>query len=252
MTSISQNADAAFAVSPLSLAVLEDSSWYKANFSAATTPTFGRGAGCGFVEDECISGGNVPDYSQGFFCGRPDEFPGFRSGCDYTHRNKAGCDLDRNANPPPNFQYFSPDNPEFGSLFADIRHCPMRSKNLVSCSSESRVTYFASLSGESFEENRKCFETDAGLPVCLETICNSADKTLDFIVNGQTYRCGYFGEVINVGLGYSIVCPRIAVVCPDLICPSNCSGKGVCDYCREIPQCICDNPFDETPGCWDS
>ena len=55
MTSISQNADAD-GVSPISLALLEDSSWYKANFEAAKTPLFGRGAGCGFLESSCISG----------------------------------------------------------------------------------------------------------------------------------------------------------------------------------------------------
>ncbi|KAK1746265.1 leishmanolysin-like peptidase (family M8) [Skeletonema marinoi] len=45
MTTIATNEDAIYAISPLSLALLEDSSWYRANFRVATTPTFGRGAG---------------------------------------------------------------------------------------------------------------------------------------------------------------------------------------------------------------
>lgn len=66
------------------MALLEDSSWYKANFRAATTPTFGRGAGCGFVEDDCITKGKIPDYSVGYFCSSHEAL-GARSGCDHTH-----------------------------------------------------------------------------------------------------------------------------------------------------------------------
>ncbi|KAL7536273.1 hypothetical protein ACHAXR_010253 [Thalassiosira sp. AJA248-18] len=246
MTSISQNEDAAYGVSPLSLALLEDSSWYKANFAAATTPTFGRGSGCGFVESSCITGGNVPDYSKGFFCASQG-LPG--ASCDYTHRHKAGCDLETDANPPENNQYFLPSNPEFGSPFDDMHFCPMHSKHLVPCSSNKAM---ASLTGESYGESSMCFETDAMIPVCLETICNPSDKTLSIVVKGKTFYCAYHGQVINVDVGYSVVCPRIAAVCPDLVCPSNCSGKGVCDYCKEVPECICDSPLDKTAGCWES
>ncbi|KAL3806928.1 hypothetical protein ACHAXA_006643 [Cyclostephanos tholiformis] len=247
MTSISTNADGAFAVSPLSLALLEDSSWYKANFAAATTPSFGRGAGCGFVVSSCIVGGKVPDYSSGYFCASV-ELPGARSGCDYTHHHKAACDLEIDASPPEKNQYFLPSNPEFGSKFADVHYCPMRSRHLVPCTANGKAV--AQLVGESFEENSRCFETDSNIPVCLETICNPVDRSLSFVVNGKHFYCSYYGEVINVYVGYSVFCPRIAVVCPDLVCPSNCSGKGVCDYCLDIPKCICDNPFDGTPGCY--
>jgi leishmanolysin-like peptidase len=252
MTSLSQNADAAFGVSPLSLALLEDSSWYQANFAEATTPTFGRGAGCGFVESSCIAGGNVPDYSVGYFCASHERLPGTRSGCDYTHHSKAGCDLEDDVSPPlEEHRYFLPSNPEFGSPFDDVDYCPMRSKHLVPCSS-SNGSKGASLAGESFEENSRCYETDASIPVCLETVCNRSDKTLSVVVKGKSFYCAYQGQVINVEVGYSVVCPRIAAVCPDLVCPSNCSGKGLCDYCKEVPECICDSPFDQSDGCWNS
>lgn len=107
----------------------------------------------------------------------------------------------------------------------------MRSKHLISCSSD-KVT--STLIGESFEENSRCYETDAGIPICLETTCNPIEKTLSFLVQGRIFHCSYHGQVINVGSGYSVVCPRIAAVCPDLVCPSNCSGKGTCDYCKEV------------------
>ena len=171
---------------------------------------------------------------------------GSRSGCDYTHQNKAGCDLSPYAKPPEAFQYF-PDKPEFGSKKSDVAYCPMRSQHLISCSSD-KVT--STLIGESFEENSRCYETDAGIPVCLETYCNPVEKTLSFFVQGKYFHCTYHGQVIDVNSGYSVVCPRIAAVCPDLVCPANCSGKGTCDYCKEVPQCNCDNPIDDTEGCF--
>jgi leishmanolysin-like peptidase len=248
MTSLSPNVDSAFSLSPLSLAILEDSSWYKANFTAATTPSFGRAAGCGFVYESCIAKGKVPDYSSGYFCNTSDET---RTGCDFNHRNKAGCDLQRYAKPPLKFQYFHPENPEFGSIYEDVDYCPMRSKHLASCSSAG-TRMPSQFQEEFFDDSSRCYETDAGAPICLETICNPQDQSLNFIVEGKSFICRYHGETIDVGLDYSIVCPRLAAICPDLVCPSDCSGHGICDYCQEVPTCICDNPFDKSPGCWDS
>lgn len=248
MTTISQNADAAHGVSPLSIALLEDSSWYRAIFEASRTPSFGRAAGCGFVGSKCISSGNVPDYSLDYFCSTVDP-PGTRSGCDYLHQNKAGCDLEMDINPPETYMYFT-DDPSFGSAYSDVDYCPMKTKYLQSCTGRSKSV--TALAGETYGESSKCYETDAGIPVCLDTVCNAESKTLSFSVRGSLFHCSYHGQVINVESGYSIKCPRIAAVCPGLVCPSNCSGKGICDYCKEIPECICDNPFDETDGCWES
>jgi hypothetical protein len=56
-------------ISPLTLALLEDSGWYKGNYSATEISPFGHAAGCPFVEEDCIvDGGDVPSYSKGFFC----------------------------------------------------------------------------------------------------------------------------------------------------------------------------------------
>jgi len=245
ITSISQNADAAYGISPLSLALLEDSSWYTANFVNARTTSFGRGAGCGFFESKCISSGKLPDYSTDYFCTTADA-AGTRSGCDYLHHHKAGCDGEMDVDPPEQFQYFT--DAGFGSPFGDVHYCPMRTKYLIPCSAASKAV--TPLAGESFSDTSRCYETDAGIPVCLETVCNAADKSLSFNVKGKTYHCSYHEQIINVGSGYSIKCPRIAAICPDMICPANCSGKGVCDYCKEVPVCLCDNPLDQSDGCW--
>jgi hypothetical protein len=88
------------ALSPLTLALLEDSGWYKANYTASQTLSFGHKAGCRFLHDECIAdnGKVVPDYMQGFFCNveldsREFELSTASRMCDPYHTHKAFCDL---------------------------------------------------------------------------------------------------------------------------------------------------------------
>ncbi len=81
--------DAAY-FSPLTLALLEDSGWYKADFTFAENNPFGLGAGCDFVTGDCITnGGIVPLYSKGFFC---NDMSG-KWACGPSHHYRAGCDL---------------------------------------------------------------------------------------------------------------------------------------------------------------
>ncbi len=56
-------------LSPFTLALLEDSGWYKANFTMSRNPSFGHGEGCDFVEKRCIEDG-IPISPQ--FCNTTD------------------------------------------------------------------------------------------------------------------------------------------------------------------------------------
>ena len=51
--------------SVLTPALMQDSGWYGVDFSVATPLKWGKGAGCGFARDECVTGG-VPVH--GDFC----------------------------------------------------------------------------------------------------------------------------------------------------------------------------------------
>ena len=92
--------------SALTLAVLEDSGWYKTNYTIAEASPFGHGAGCDFVEKKCIEksnnnkrhGGKIPQFGLGYFCDNPvrqlsDGGYKFDYTCDPSHKFKAGCDL---------------------------------------------------------------------------------------------------------------------------------------------------------------
>lgn len=54
-----------------------------------------------------------------------------------------------------------------------------------------------------------------------------------------------------------MVCPRLSTACPDLFCPFQCAGRGVCNYDVTVngtlrPTCECFDPNDTSPGCSDS
>lgn len=72
-------------LTPFTLALLEDSGWYKVDYQMAEAVSFGLNAGCGFVEDECIGNKDTDASSMHFFC----DGPGFYNRCAPTSRNKA-------------------------------------------------------------------------------------------------------------------------------------------------------------------
>lgn len=59
-------------LTPMTLALFEDSGWYKANYTQAKISPWGLGAGCDFATGPCIitgeNGAEVPDYGRGYFC----------------------------------------------------------------------------------------------------------------------------------------------------------------------------------------
>lgn len=79
--------------SPLTLALMEDSGWYRANFTHSRMSFWGLGMGCDFVNQPCLvveeNGATVlPEYSRGFFCVSSQE-----RGCSSEHTHKQECQL---------------------------------------------------------------------------------------------------------------------------------------------------------------
>lgn len=118
-------------LSSLTLALMEDSGWYKANYTMSRMSPWGLGAGCEFVSDPCLlseSGEDglpvLPDYSKGFFCNREGE-----KGCSSELTHKLACTVvdyyyyvPQNL-PPSQFQYFLNAPSKGGPKQAD--YCPV-------------------------------------------------------------------------------------------------------------------------------
>lgn len=204
---------------------------YKPDYSKATVAPFGHGAGCDFINEDCIVDGEVPDYSRGFFCNELWSSDAPRK-CDATHTIRASCDLLNDEEPSGDFQWF--EDEEWGGSFTKADHCPLNRYWTDPC-----------------DEDQRCFnvEGDDDDSVCLDFECRNHHQRVRFVVDGETFTCKEDFEIIETGTSIgNVVCPRFAAICPEAVCPGNCSGKGVCDW--NSGTCICDDEDDDSDGCW--
>ena len=225
-------------LSPLTLALLEDTGWYKVNYANVTTPTFGLGAGCDFVEGDCIVDDKVAPYAKDYFCDHPIRLQEDEDGgsgtfdmdveswnkvtCDPTHHYWAMCDLwdastipdFLNARFPPGNQathYFSDANLQVSFPQAD--YCPIAIEYLgVDCQQQEasssndhrQDTYL----GEQAGPESRCINAFSDIsgarnrridrPACMHVEC---DADLQKVVLGQgTFRqvCDYDGQVLHI------------------------------------------------------
>lgn len=168
--------------------------------------------------------------------------------------------------PEPEFQYF-PNNPAMGGpRQADF--CPVFGQTydtLISsqldCTDGSNSPA-VNVYSEVYGEDSKCITSTAGTGLCYKTACVKRDMTLRINVLGEWHTCTEdFQEIsITVGQGFvrtKIICPRLSQACPDLFCPFNCAGRGVCDYTNTVngtvfPKCNCFDSSDTSEACSDS
>lgn len=240
--------DAAY-FSPLTLAFLEDTGWYKANFKFAENSPFGLGAGCSFVEDDCIvNGGEVPDYGKGFFC---NDVESSEWSCGPSANFRGKCDIKSYTHPKRN--YF--DTLHIGPSFTHADYCPLVVSNAQDCDDVYGLKLHAV---EVFGKGSKCMDVTKSTgksALCLKGSCNQNTKSYDFEVENKILSCTKDFEEISVEMyGETMLfqCPRLTQVCPNMFCPSMCSGKGECDWSSPTPTCKCFDENDKTDGCYES
>ena len=102
------------AFSALTLAAMEDSGWYRANYSVATGLIWGRNRGCAFVTGECIINGQAVDG----YCDTAGQ-----DGCTPDHRAKGQCNVATYGGAlPTEFQHF--DDASQGGSLSVTDYCP--------------------------------------------------------------------------------------------------------------------------------
>jgi len=253
-------------LSPLTLALLEDSGWYKADYSVAGISVFGHGAGCDFVYEDCIVEGEVPSYSKGFFCndlltismGKQNIFLEGVFGCDASSTHKSLCDMvdyddpilesiGFDTTPPPEEnQYFKPNN--YGAFTKWTDYCPVHFDVLaVDCTDPNNTS---KNSNEVFSSESRCMETNTETSLCLVSRCNEDEHLVEVDVGEETFRCLFDGQLHTMpDTTTQFKCPRIATICPNLICHHNCAGRGICDFSQRNPECVCFDASDATNDC---
>lgn len=137
--------------SSLTLALMEDSGWYLANYTVTKMSPWGLGAGCSFPNDLCLVPGDppqIPEYSTGFFCAQESE-----KGCSPELTHKLACSVVDyqyyvpQTLPPEPFVYFTSTPSKGGPVQAD--YCPIygspyngKSLTQLSCQDPSNADSF--------------------------------------------------------------------------------------------------------------
>ncbi len=188
--------------SPLLLALMEDSGWYKANYNIAENGSFGLNAGCDFVKKDCIVNGNVPDYSEGYFC---NDFSS-RMHCGPTRNYYGRCDVSKYTSSSGRNYFDSILTGPTNFLHADW--CPVVHLDRHFCSEDSTCIEFSIDSTPT-----------AG---CVKSFCENEAEQFIFKVGDSFYPCNVedTGRTVQTswnGKIYEFVCPNLNQVCPEYV-----------------------------------
>ena len=224
-------------ISDITLAVFEDSGFYKVNYYTGGLFRFGKGEGCSFLEEKCLQNGGTPFANE--FCIKSQE-----PFCTSGHLVKGHCYMAKyNSNLESYYQYFSEKN--VGG-YAPADYCPISFDNYYDKSGY----YFATNCkigkentihedyGETFGENSICVESSL-VPtsssqlkifrsICYEAQCDQNNENVKIIIGGREVVCPSQGGTIYNPNGFTgrIVCPDYNSICTSI------------EWCNDPIDCI--------------
>ena len=207
-------------ISDITLALFEDTGFYKVNYYTGGLFKFGKNKGCDFLYKRCI----INEYSQfNEFCEKESE-----PKCSYSRSIKSSCYIHDYTNElSSEYQYFS--NPKRGGFFA-ADYCPVPFEShpsnyyypkhcLIGKSDDSNIY------GEKLGNNSFCFISSL-LPnnsessvstnaICYEVECDSINKKIIVKIDFNKIICPTEGGIIYPdGFKGSLECPHYYDICP--------------------------------------
>lgn len=193
-------------ISKLTLALLEDSGWYKVNYNYAEPFFYGKNRGCQFFEtNECHYYGKTctDTATEG-------------TSCFFDYTSRAYCDAD----------YYIDDCQLFS--FSDMKTHDCRRE-------ETRDESSASIK-EEFGDGSRCIETNISIGgsvisnSCYKSTCNELNQVV-ITIGGIEYICMSSGQILNpTGIQGTVKCPNLEDFCDydNAKCPKECSLNGRC------------------------
>jgi leishmanolysin-like peptidase len=279
-------------VSALTLALMEDTGWYKANYDASSGVSFpsayGYGRGCAFLTDDCIlDGGAIPqNFGLDIFCNTTTLLSDVR--CDASYQRIAKCDLvdyDMYTSDPiypyldnvpnmPGAQYqarFGESN--LGSFLRfDAEYCPtytappsfvtdvngIKTGPMYMECSNSDTAPIDVYDFESFGvDGSTCINTIGAIarPLCLQIECVVYSGVVVVVVT-----IGVNGETITCEEDGQVIdiMTGLQIVCPqrEVLCPGYYCPANCAGrgVCQhgQVDGCKCFNPEDTSPHCANS
>jgi leishmanolysin len=197
-------------VSEFSLALLEGSGWYAPDYSYAEPYFFGKGQGCGFVNNKCSS---TPAFDE--FCS------GSSRACSPHGRSGGKCSSDSNADgckwvkPDVDYDCENDDGEDYARL-PDLQ------------------TFGRGAGSKCFTGDLNTRKSTGGRTTwCFKYTCSGSgsDTQLEVKVGKNTIQCTQAGKKTINGYYGSIDCPDPLAFCNTVgkqYCPRNCMGRGTC------------------------
>jgi len=211
-------------ISEITIALFEDSGWYKANYFTGGLFRYGKNKGCDFVQNKCIN--NQQSAFPNEFC-TTDGAPM----CFASLTAKGFCRLQTGLTIPQAYQYFA-DATKGGYTNSDF--CPVaksdsdaEANTWFSSSCVYGVQTYAEL-GETIGDDSGCFlsslvsksvDNFAALEgqnraICHSYKCNAADESYIVTILGKTVKCSKQGGIVTVdGLEGKFTCADYHSVC---------------------------------------
>ena len=224
-------------ISDITLAVFEDSGYYKVNYFTGGLFRFGKGEGCNFFNEKCIINGGTL-FANEFCLNSQEPF------CTSGHLAKGHCYIAKyNSDLDSDYQYFS--DSKIGG-YAPTNYCPISFDNLYDKNNYYFVTNcklgkpntIHSDYGEIFGENSICVESSL-VPtsssqsqvyrsICYESECDKVNNNVILKIGDNKVVCPKQGGLINNPSGF-----KGKVVCPDYnsVCTSD-------NWCNDPIDCI--------------
>lgn len=249
-------------ISTTTLAFFADSGWYQVDLSRSSlSASWGRGAGCAFVEENCINNdGQVPLSYEPYFC---NEAPGIDAdgyateinGCTPDLSRKASCSIGQYVSElPPEYQYFNfTHGANVGGSDAFMDYCPVFSgfSNGLCSDQRNEALIRVNRMEKIGSRNSRCLagqdRSSTKTSLCLPIACVVEDRSLRVQIDGTWRVCGYKDEELLSRSGDKVICPDPIRVCPTFYCNRDCLGtRGWCNY--ETGNCTCSSAVAEPQG----
>lgn len=187
-------------LSPLTLAYFIDSGWYEVNSTRAySADTWGRGAGCQFVNKLCLDGnGRVSNDNSNFFCAEhhTDQF----DGCTHDLSSKGTCSVTAyNVPLPSEYQYFPHQN--VGGIDSYLDYCPVFVEATQGyCKSRHHNMKLKHRLDDYGHLDSRCLSGSSDghiVPLCVQVACSVDSRSLHVKVDGYWKKCEYMGQILT-------------------------------------------------------